>query len=199
MRDNFGIVASRRILLSSCLALTAMDIAAMAKEPGFIALAYFGGRLAWPGGSASAACGRGGVRGDKREGDGATPAGIFPLIRAFYRADRVAPPQTGLPIEALRPNDGWVDDPADLQYNRLVALPYPAHHEEMWRADGLYDLVVVIGYNTDPPLPGRGSAIFLHVASPDLAPTAGCIAVARDILAGLLPSLGPGSTITIRP
>ncbi len=102
-------------------------------------------------------------------------------------------------MTALQPQDGWVDDPADANYNRLVALPYPAHHEEMWREDGLYDLVVLIGYNTGPPVPGRGSAIFLHVASLDLAPTAGCIAVAREALEALLPVLGPGSTITIRP
>ncbi|HKS90159.1 MAG TPA: hypothetical protein VJR70_12020, partial [Stellaceae bacterium] len=103
------------------------------------------------------------------------------------------------PIRALRADDGWVDDPADRQYNRLVTLPYPAHHETLWRDDGLYDLIVVIGYNTDPPLPGRGSAIFLHVAAPDFAPTAGCIAIARDALLALLPALGPGSTIAIRP
>ena len=66
-------------------------------------------------------------------------------------------------------------------YNRLVTLPYPAHHEEMWRTDGLYDVVVLIGYNTDPPAPGRGSAIFLHVACPDFSPTDGCIAVSRDV------------------
>ena len=83
-------------------------------------------------------------------------------------------------------------------YNRLVTLPYAASHEEMWLADGLYDLVVVIGYNTDPVVPGRGSAIFLHVARPDFSPTAGCIAIARDPLAALLGLLGPGSTITIR-
>jgi L,D-peptidoglycan transpeptidase YkuD (ErfK/YbiS/YcfS/YnhG family) len=69
----------------------------------------------------------------------------------------------------------------------------------MWREDGLYDLVVAIGYNTDPPVPGRGSAIFLHVARPGFAPTEGCIAVERDVLAGLLALLGPGSTIAIRP
>ena len=102
-------------------------------------------------------------------------------------------------MTALRQTDAWVDDPADPNYNRLVSLPYLAHHEEMWRADGLYDLVVVIGYNADPPVPGRGSAIFLHVARPDFGPTAGCIAVARDVLVGLSARLGPGSTITIEP
>lgn len=162
-------------------------------------LTYSVGRLSWPGGEAPAACGRGGVRLDKREGDGASPAGTFALLGAYYRPDRLAPPPSGLKLTALRPSDGWVDDPADPQYNRLVALPYPARHETMWREDGLYDLVVTIGYNTDPPVPGRGSAIFLHVARPDFGPTEGCIAVARDVLAGLLGLLGPGSTITIRP
>ena len=165
----------------------------------FVDLTYSAGKLLWPGHEAPAACGRGGVRLDKREGDGASPEGTFPLVRAYYRPDRLAPPQTGLPLSALRPSDGWVDDPADPHYNRPVSLPYPARHERMWREDGLYDLVVVIGYNTDPPVPGRGSAIFLHVAGPDFAPTEGCIAVQRDVLAGLLRLLGPGSRITIRP
>ena len=144
-------------------------------------------------------CGRGGVRADKREGDGASPEGRFPLVCAFYRPDRLPAPATELALMALRPIDGWVDDPADPLYNRLVTLPYPAHHEEMWREDGQYDLVVLIGYNTDPPVPGRGSAIFLHVALPDFAPTVGCIAVARDVLLRVLGLLGPGSAITIRP
>src|SRR5581483_10707105 len=102
-------------------------------------------------------------------GDGASPAGTFPLLQCFYRPDRLAAPETALPVRALRPQDGWVDNPADRQYNRLVTLPYPAHHEEMWRADGLYDLIVVIGYNTDPPVADLGSAIFLHVAAPGFA------------------------------
>ena len=191
-------MVSRRSLLSSSIALAAMD-KALAAASRFIDLTYSAGRLSWPGGAATAACGRAGVRMDKREGDGASPEGRFVLSPGFYRADRIALPPTHLAMTALRPSDGWVDDPADPRYNRLVSLPYPAHHEEMWRLDGLYDLVVPIGYNTDPPLPGRGSAIFLHVARPDFAATEGCIAVARDTLAGLLGLLGPGSMITIRP
>jgi L,D-peptidoglycan transpeptidase YkuD (ErfK/YbiS/YcfS/YnhG family) len=164
-----------------------------------IDLSFAAGRLAWSGEAARAACGRNGVTADKREDDGATPAGTFPLVRAFYRRDRIVPPpQTALPLRALRPDDGWVDDPADPRYNRLVRLPYPAHHEGMWRPDGLYDLVVAIGYNLDPVMRGRGSAIFLHCAAPDFAPTAGCIAVDRDVLRALLPLLGPRSRITIR-
>lgn len=189
----------RRSFLSLSLTLTAMPATALSGTASLVVdLVYTAGRLSWPDGETRAACGRTGVRADKREGDGASPAGIFPLLRAYYRADRLSRPATGLPIAVTRPDDGWVDDPEDPQYNRLVTLPYAAHHEEMWRGDALYDLVVVIGYNTDPVLAGRGSAIFLHVATPDFAPTAGCIAIERDVLYGLLGLLGPGSRITIR-
>ena len=164
----------------------------------FVSLIYAAGRLAWPGGETHAVCGKGGVRADKREGDGASPEGTFPLLYGFYRADRIERPESGLAMTALQPDDGWVDDPTDPNYNRLVKLPYAASHETMWMAEPLYDVVVVIGYNIDPVVPGRGSAIFLHVARPDFSPTAGCIAIERDTLARLLGLLGPGSTITIR-
>jgi L,D-peptidoglycan transpeptidase YkuD (ErfK/YbiS/YcfS/YnhG family) len=161
-------------------------------------LEYRGGRLRWSKGSAVAAVGRSGVKADKHEGDGATPAGAYPLGTVYYRPDRIAPPVSKLPVIPLTPNDEWVDDPGDANYNRLVSLPYPASAEQMWRDDDLYDALVVIGYNTDPVLSGVGSAIFLHIAASDFAPTAGCIAVTREVLLDLLPLLGPGSTITIR-
>lgn len=164
-----------------------------------VPLTYAAGRLAWPGGETRAVCGRGGVRTDKREGDGASPEGTFPLLYGYYRADRIARPQSGLTMTMLRPDDGWVDDPTDPNYNRPIKLPYAASHENMWMAEGLYDLVIVIGYNTDPVVPGLGSAIFLHIAREDFGPTAGCIAIERGVLARLSGLLGPGSTITIRP
>jgi L,D-peptidoglycan transpeptidase YkuD (ErfK/YbiS/YcfS/YnhG family) len=101
-------------------------------------------------------------------------------------------------MKPLAQSDGWVDEPADVNYNRPVSLPYPASAEQMWREDELYDALVVIGYNMDPVLPGAGSAIFLHIATEDFAPTAGCVAVKREVLVGLLPLLGPGSQIAIR-
>ena len=161
-------------------------------------LEYRDQRLRWPGGSTRAAVGRTGVTTTKKESDGATPAGTYPLVSGFYRADRLAAPRSGLPMRALSPSDAWVDDPADANYNRLVSLPYPAHTEPMWLDDAVYDLLVVIGYNIDPVTPGAGSAIFLHIARPDFSPTAGCIAIASEVLIGLMPLLGPGSTITIR-
>src|SRR5438067_10036369 len=121
-------VVSRRSFVSSCLILASMSDTPAVSRPGAIHLRYARGRLSWPGGAAPAACGRAGVRPDKREGDGASPAGRFPLLDAYYRADRIARPASGLATRALRLDDGWVDNPADPQYNRLVSLPYPAHH-----------------------------------------------------------------------
>lgn len=144
------------------------------------------GWLTWPGGTVRCALGRGGVRVDKREGDGATPVGRFPLRRVLYRRDRVDPPVTGLTVQAIEAGDGWCDDAADAAYNRPVRAPFAAGHEVLWRNDELYDLVVVLGHNDDPVVPGAGSAIFLHVARPDYAPTEGCIAVKLEHLEAIL-------------
>jgi L,D-peptidoglycan transpeptidase YkuD (ErfK/YbiS/YcfS/YnhG family) len=140
------------------------------------------GRLVLGGLVCRAALGRGGVRIDKREGDGATPAGVLPLRRVLYRADRVAPPECAVPIEPIAAEDGWCDDPTDPAYNRRVRLPYGGRHEELWRSDEVYDVVGVLGWNDAPVQRERGSAIFLHIARPDYAPTEGCIALARGDL-----------------
>jgi L,D-peptidoglycan transpeptidase YkuD (ErfK/YbiS/YcfS/YnhG family) len=154
--------------------------------------------LLWRGLEFRCAVGRSGFRRDKREGDGATPVGRFPLRQVLYRPDRIAPPRTGLPLRTIRCDDGWCDDPADRNYNRLVSLPYPASHERLWRADALYDLVVVIGYNDDPVVAGRGSAIFLHVATDDWAPTAGCVALALPDLVTVIAGCCVGATIVLQ-
>jgi L,D-peptidoglycan transpeptidase YkuD (ErfK/YbiS/YcfS/YnhG family) len=143
------------------------------------------------------ALGRAGIAKDKREGDGATPEGVFPLRLLYYRPDRGEAPQTSLAMQALASNDGWCDAPGDSQYNRLVRLPYPASHEKMWRADGIYDLVLVIGHNDDPPQSGLGSAIFLHLARDDYAPTEGCVAFSRPDFAAILTDLGPDDRVEI--
>ena len=104
---------------------------------------------------------------------------------------------TGLPVAAISAQDGWCDDPDDPAYNRPVVLPYPARHERMWRSDHLYDLVCVLAHNDDPPRPGLGSAIFLHLAQPDYAPTEGCIALSRPDLETLLAEAAPGSALAV--
>ncbi len=142
------------------------------------------GDLAFP-----CAIGAAGLVASKEEGDGGTPVGTLALRRLLFRADRVSPPpqtEATLPREPLAPDDGWCDDAADPAYNRPVRLPHGAHAERLWRDDALYDLVGVLGWNDDPVRRGRGSAIFLHVATPDLAPTAGCVALARPHLLEVL-------------
>jgi L,D-peptidoglycan transpeptidase YkuD (ErfK/YbiS/YcfS/YnhG family) len=146
----------------------------------------------------SCALGRSGLAADKREGDGATPIGRFPFRRLLYRADRVPRIETRLPALHIDPEDGWCDDPASPDYNRAVSLPHPARHEELWRADHLYDLVVVIGHNDDPVVKGAGSAVFLHIARDDWSPTAGCIAFRREDLLSILAQVGAQDVVDIR-
>jgi L,D-peptidoglycan transpeptidase YkuD (ErfK/YbiS/YcfS/YnhG family) len=191
--DRYRLARREFLLLAAPLTMASLAVPNIAD----VDLDYRDGRFYWPGGAGRAAAGRAGVTHHKTEGDGATPACAFPLVSVFYRADRLAPPPPRLPMRDLKPSDAWVDDPADPNYNRLVSLPYAGHTEAMWLTDGVYDLIVVIGYNKDPVVPGAGSAIFLHVARPDFSPTAGCIAVERDVLLRLMPRLGPASTITI--
>jgi L,D-peptidoglycan transpeptidase YkuD (ErfK/YbiS/YcfS/YnhG family) len=143
------------------------------------------------------ALGRSGVRKVKIEGDGATPVGTFDIRSLFFRADRLAVPKTDIPLNIIHSDDGWCDAPNDACYNRLVRLPYPASAESLWRTDDVYDLVLVIGHNDNPIIAGHGSAIFVHVATPDYAPTAGCVALARDDLLRVLQKLEPGAQITI--
>lgn len=132
------------------------------------------------------ALGRAGVTLHKEEGDGATPAGVLTLRRVLYRADRLRPPDCAVPIEPIGESDGWCDDPSHRDYNHMIRLPHEAHHEELWRTDGLYDVIGVLGWNDAPVVRGRGSAIFLHVARLDYAPTQGCVALALGDLLWLL-------------
>jgi L,D-peptidoglycan transpeptidase YkuD (ErfK/YbiS/YcfS/YnhG family) len=132
----------------------------------------------------------------KREGDGCTPLGRWPLRGVLLRRDRVRPLALALPWRWIDPADGWSDDPADPAYNRPVRHPHRFSAERLWRDDGAYDAIVVLGYNDGPPQPGAGSAIFLH--GTDFArPTEGCVAIAREALIDLLPRLRPGETIEI--
>jgi L,D-peptidoglycan transpeptidase YkuD (ErfK/YbiS/YcfS/YnhG family) len=156
-----------------------------------------GAWLDWGAGKKRAAIGPGGIAIKGGEGDGITPRGTFAVREIFYRADRTPKPVTSLPWRATRENDGWCDAPDDPNYNRLVKLPYPARTEAMWREDHLYDLVVVLGYNDDPVVPGKGSAIFLHLARPDFSATHGCVALAYDDALAAIAQLEPGDQVVI--
>ncbi len=145
------------------------------------------------------AIGKNGVTDDKKEGDGMTPIGCFPLREIFYRPDRVAKPKTGLAISEVSKDDGWCNDVNLAEYNQKVKLPFPGSHEKLWREeDNLYDLIIVVGYNDNPIISGKGSAIFIHLARPALTPTAGCIAFKKEDLLEILKDCDSNTKICIQ-
>jgi L,D-peptidoglycan transpeptidase YkuD (ErfK/YbiS/YcfS/YnhG family) len=186
---NGLLILSAALLLGACATVPVPHHIIV--EKGFV---HHAGR-SWP-----CAVGRNGIvpAAVKREGDGCTPAGIYAIRHVLYRPDRVAPPLTALPVRRIRPHDGWCDAADHPQYNRLVPRPFPASHEQLWRTDHLYDLIVVLGYNDDPVVPGKGSAIFMHVATADYRGTAGCVALRLDHLLELLALLPATAAIDIR-
>lgn len=134
---------------------------------------------------------------DKKEGDCKTPCGKYPIRVIYYREDRIKLPEVKVAAHVINKNDGWCDDPNDEFYNRFVKLPYKASHENLWRSDPLYDVMLTIGYNDDPPVPGKGSAIFIHIAREKFTPTAGCIALKSEDLMSIIGDLGENSYIDI--
>lgn len=155
--------------------------------------ARFGDRI-W-----RSAVGRSGIAEKRAEGDGVSPIGCWPIRRVLYRADKLGTvPVSVFPTAAIAADDGWCDAPDHPDYNRPVKLPFEASHEELWRRDDLYDIVVVLGQNDDPVVPGAGSAIFLHVASPGYGATAGCAALSRDDLLDFLALARPDTRLCFR-
>jgi L,D-peptidoglycan transpeptidase YkuD (ErfK/YbiS/YcfS/YnhG family) len=143
------------------------------------------------------ALGRGGIKANKREGDGGTPRGTFRLRRLWWRADRAPRPRTRLPVRRIRTEDGWCEDPRDRHYNQPVRLPPNHPGDRLWRTDRLYDFIIELDHNTRPRIAGRGSAVFVHVARPGFAPTAGCVALTAPALRRLIARAGPRTRIRI--
>ncbi len=143
------------------------------------------------------ALGRGGIRTDKREGDGGTPRGIFHPVRLWWRADRHPRPRTFLPVQPIRPDDAWSEDPAQRHYNQPIKLGADAAGDRLTREDHLYDFIIEIDHNTRPRIPGRGSAVFLHLAREAFAPTAGCVGMTKTAMLRLLERIGPETRISI--
>ena len=133
---------------------------------------------------------------EKREGDGATPAGVHGLVGMLYRPDRMArPADWALPIG---PSDLWSDDPRDEDYNLMVRLPHAFGHERLRRADPMYDLILITDWNWPHADPGRGSAIFIHQWRRPGAATAGCIALPRRALRWIAPRITHQTRLIIR-
>lgn len=131
------------------------------------------------------AIGKGGITAKKREGDHMTPVGCYELLHVYYRPDKVQKPETSLPTTEITPHMGWCDDPAYTEYNKLISLPFRGSHEKLWRDDAVYDVIVEINHN-QPPIPGKGSAVFIHIARENYEGTEGCIALKREDLLTLL-------------
>ena len=144
------------------------------------------------------ALGRGGILANKREGDGGTPRGVFRLLRLWWRADRDPRPRTLLPVRRITESDAWCEDPADRHYNRPIKMTAGQPGDGLRREDHLYDFIIEIDHNTRPRVSRRGSAVFIHVARPGLAPTAGCVAMPKARLRQLLQRIGADTRIDIR-
>ena len=125
------------------------------------------------------AFGRSGIidQDQKKEGDGFTPRGIFPIRRVFYRPDRQSRPLCAIIPELITQDMGWCDDPKSPHYNQLIRLPFVDSHEKLWRDDHIYDIIVVLGYNDRPVIANAGSAIFFHLCHDDYRTTEGCVAI----------------------
>lgn len=141
--------------------------------------------------------GRGGLKANKLEGDGGTPCGEFLPVRVWWRADRLPRPRTLLQARRIRLADAWCEDPADRRYNRAFRRSANEPGDRLWRDDGLYDLFIEINHNTKPRVAGRGSAVFIHLARPGFAPTAGCVALRLRDLQTLIRRITPKTRIMI--
>ena len=144
------------------------------------------------------ALGRGGIKADKREGDGGTPRGEFRPVRLWWRADRLPRPRSLLPARRIGGADAWCEDPSDRRYNRPFHRSANEPGDRLWRTDRLYDLIIEIDHNTRPRLAGRGSAVFIHLARPAFAPTAGCVALGLRDLTTLLGLISRKTRILIQ-
>ncbi|RLQ89605.1 L,D-transpeptidase family protein [Notoacmeibacter ruber] len=156
------------------------------------------GRLTFGPLSFRCALGRSGIVSRKREGDGGTPLGSHAILWGYRRADRRWRQSGPLPLRPITVDDAWCDAPGHPAYNRPVRLPFSASHEQMQRADRLYDCCIVLDYNFNTRIRQAGSAIFLHLAKPGYPPTQGCVALAPRDMARLLPYLHTGRRLIVR-
>ena len=137
------------------------------------------------------------LRKKNKEGDNITPKGIFRLIRVYYRSDRIKNIKTSLKKSKIKKSMGWCDDPESKFYNKLIRIPSSAKHEKLYRNDHLYDLILVINYNTNPIIKNKGSAIFIHIAKKNYKKTKGCIALKKKHLIELISKIKKNTQIEI--
>jgi L,D-peptidoglycan transpeptidase YkuD (ErfK/YbiS/YcfS/YnhG family) len=143
------------------------------------------------------ALGKAGVKKKEKEGDNITPRGLFKITKVYYRPDKIKNIKTPIKKKKIKRNIGWCDDPASNFYNREIKLPSKFNHERLYRKDNVYDLILVLNYNTNPVVKNKGSGIFIHIAKKKFQATAGCIALKKKDLINLLKNIKNNTKIKI--
>ena len=143
------------------------------------------------------ALGKAGIKQKKREGDFITPKGKFKLIKIYYRSDRIKKINSGLKKIKIKKNMGWCDDVSSNDYNKQIKINKKISYEKLYRKDNVYDIIVVLNYNLNPIIKGKGSAIFLHVAKKNYNKTHGCIALKKNELLSLISKIKKNTQIRI--
>ena len=141
--------------------------------------------------------GRDGVTKNKTEGDWCTPIGIFPVRKIYYRNDKIKKLDTQVETIPISKDDAWCDDKERNEYNTFIKLPFNGSYENLWRDDDLYNIIVVIGYNDEPIVKERGSAIFIHIANNEMQYTKGCLAIKKEDMISLLKNITLDTKIEI--
>jgi len=143
------------------------------------------------------ALGKAGIKKKRKEGDNITPKGIFKITKIYYRSDKIINITTSIRKIKIKKNMGWCDDPESFHYNKQIKLPSKFSHEKLYRKDNLYDLFLVLNYNTSPIIKNKGSAIFLHIAKDSYKKTKGCIALKKGDLIQLISKIRKKTKIKI--
>ena len=126
------------------------------------------------------ALGKRGIGIKKKEGDLITPRGTYKIKGILYRRDKIKNLITKLRKKAINKKMVWCDDPKSKKYNQLVKLPFKFNFEKLYRKDGIYDVIFILNFNTNPVEKNKGSAIFIHIAKRNYSATKGCIAIKRN-------------------
>jgi L,D-peptidoglycan transpeptidase YkuD (ErfK/YbiS/YcfS/YnhG family) len=146
---------------------------------------------------AKCAIGKRGIGNKKKEGDLITPKGIYKVKYILYRKDRVKKIKTKLKKIIIKKNMGWCDDVRSNNYNKLIKLPFNYSHEKLYKKENIYDIILVLNYNMNPTIKGKGSAIFIHVARKNYDKTEGCIALNKRDLLKILKQLKKNTEVMI--
>ena len=143
------------------------------------------------------ALGKAGIGKKKLEGDQITPKGTYKIVEIYCRKDRLKKISSKFKLIEIKKNMGWCDDPKSKKYNQLIKLPSKYSHENLYRENSIYDLILVLNYNMNPIIKNKGSAIFIHIANKKFKNTEGCIAIEKKNLVRLVKIINKKTLVII--